>query len=67
MNRRRDYKTALLIDAVIYAASAEVRMHAAGELVERPLPRDFATRMFSKPSQRRHHPPAQLAFPSALP
>jgi len=61
MNRRRDYKTALLIDAVIYAASAEVRTHAAGELVERPLPHDFALRIFLQPGQRRHHPPAQPA------
>lgn len=59
MNRRRDYKTALLIDAVIYAASDEVRTHAAGALVERPLPHDFAMRIFLKPGQRRHNPPAQ--------
>lgn len=65
MNRRRDYKTALLIDAVIYAASAEVRTHAAGELAERPLPHDFAMRIVSKPGQRRHNPPAQPAVTPA--
>ena len=59
MNRRRDYKTALLIDAAIFAASAEVRTHAASELVERPLPQDFAMRIVLKPGKRRHNPPAQ--------
>jgi hypothetical protein len=59
MNRRRDYKTALLIDAAIYSASAEVRTHAASELVERPLPHDFAMRIVLKPGQRRHNPPGQ--------
>jgi len=61
MNRRRDYKTALLIDAVVYAASAEVRAHAADGLSERPLPHDFAMRVFLEPGKRRHHPPAQPA------
>jgi len=61
MNRRRDYKTALLIDAVCYSASAEVRAHAAGELSERPLPRDFAMRIFLEPGRRRHNRPAQPA------
>lgn len=57
MNRRRDYKTALLIDAVVYAASADVRSHAADELAERPLPRDFTTRVFQQPARRRQSPP----------
>jgi hypothetical protein len=61
MNRRRDYKTALLIDAVVYATSAEVRAHAAGELSERPLPHDFAMRIFQEPDKRRHNPPAPPA------
>jgi hypothetical protein len=59
MNRRRDYKTALLIDAVIYSTSAEIRAHAANELSQRPLPDDFAIRIFLEPSKRRHNPPAQ--------
>ena len=64
MNRRRDYKTALLIHAVIYSSSAEVRAHAAGELSERPLPRDFAMRIVAESSRRRHNPPAQpTVFP----
>jgi hypothetical protein len=59
MDRRRDYKTALLIDAVIYSRSAELRAHASGELAERPLPHDFALRIFLAPSKRRHNPSVQ--------
>jgi hypothetical protein len=64
MNRRRDYKTALLIDAVVYSRSAELRAHATSELTERPLPQDFALRIFLEPSKRRHNPSSQPAeFP----
>jgi len=64
MNRRRDYKTALLIDAVIYSSSADVRAHAASELSERPLPPDFEMRVFLEPNKRRHNPPSQpTVFP----
>jgi hypothetical protein len=55
MNRRRDYKTALLIDAVIYSTCAERRAHAVSELTQRPLPHDFALRIFLEPGKRRHH------------
>jgi hypothetical protein len=61
MNRRRDYKTALLIDAMCYSASDEVRSHAADELAERPLPRDFAMRIVMQPAKRRQNPPRQSA------
>lgn len=64
MNRRRDYKTALLIDAVFYATSAEVSAQAAGRLSERPLPQDFAARIFSESGKRRHNP---LKAPAASP
>jgi hypothetical protein len=65
MNRRRDYKTALLIDAAIYSRSAEVRAHAASELSERPLPQDFSIRITREPGRRRHNPPAQEAIAPA--
>ncbi len=65
MNRRRDYKTALLIDAMIYAASAERRAHAVNELAERRLPSDFAVRVFSEPKRRRHNLPDQPTESSA--
>lgn len=64
MNRRRDYKTALLIDAVIYSTSAELRAHAASELAARPLPQDFAMRIFLEPSKRRHNPPTEPTEPA---
>ena len=56
MNRRRDYKTALLIDATIYAADSSVREHAASGLSERTLSSEVATRIFMEPDKRRHSP-----------
>lgn len=54
MNRRRDYKTALLIDATIYAADSGIREHAASGLSERTLSSEVATRIFMEPEKRRH-------------
>jgi hypothetical protein len=59
MNRRRDYKTALLIDATIYSADSGVREHAASGLAERTLTPEVATRIFKEPDRRRHPPLAQ--------
>jgi hypothetical protein len=56
MNRRRDYKTALLIDATIYSADSGVREHAASGLSERALKPEVATRIFMEPDKRRHPP-----------
>jgi hypothetical protein len=56
MNRRRDYKTALLIDATIYSADSGVRKHAASGLSERALKPEVATRIFMEPDKRRHPP-----------
>jgi hypothetical protein len=64
MNRRRDYKTALLIDATIYSADSGVREHAASGLSERPLSPQVATRIFKEPDRRRHPP---LMQPETLP
>ena len=55
MNRRRDYKTALLIDAVIYSDAPDIRAHAANGLSEQPLPPDVAKRIFMEPSGRRRN------------
>lgn len=54
MNRRRDYKTALLIDATIYSVDSGVREHAANGLSERALKPEVATRIFMEPDKRRH-------------
>jgi hypothetical protein len=56
MNRRRDYKTALLIDATIYSADSGIREHAASGLSERTLSPEVATRVFTEPERRRHAP-----------
>jgi hypothetical protein len=56
MNRRRDYKTALLIDATIYSVDSGVREHAASGLSERTLSPEVATRVFTEPEKRRHGP-----------
>jgi len=55
MNRRRDYKTALLIDAVIYSDAPDIRAHAASGLSEQPLPPEVATRIFMEPAGRRRN------------
>jgi hypothetical protein len=54
MNRRQDYKTALLIDAVLYSTDPDVRGHAAGALTERNISHEVTTRVFMLPSKRRH-------------
>jgi hypothetical protein len=59
MNRRRDYKTALLIDATIYSVDSGVREHAASGLSERTLSPEVATRIFMEPDKRRHPPLTQ--------
>jgi hypothetical protein len=63
MNRRRDYKTALLIDATIYSVDSGVREHAASGLSERTLSPEVATRIFMEPDKRRHPPLTQPESP----
>jgi hypothetical protein len=65
MNRRRDYKTALLIDATIYSSDSGVREHAASGLSERALSPEVATRVFTKPEKRRHAPASTEKQPFA--
>jgi hypothetical protein len=62
MNRRRDYKTALLIDATIYSVDSGVREHAASGLSERTISPEVTTRIFKEPERRRH---PSLAQPEA--
>lgn len=59
MNRRRDYKTALLIDATIYSADSGIREHAASGLSERTLSPEVTSRIFMEPEKRRHPPLTQ--------
>ncbi|CAN7549071.1 hypothetical protein [Massilia sp. LjRoot122] len=54
MDRRNDYKTALLIDAAIHEAASEGRPHAATELAKMGVPLDTTMRVLTRPADRRH-------------
>lgn len=63
MDRRTDYKTALLIDAAIYTPSPAEGISPARELASRGVPFEIARRVLMHPAQRRQQLPtaAQLA------
>lgn len=63
MDRRTDYKTALLIDAAIYTPASAEGAAAARELASRGVPFEIARRVLMHPAQRRHQLPtaAQLS------
>ena len=54
MDRRTDYKTALLIDSAIHEAASEGRPRAATELAKMGVPMDITLRVLTRPSDRRH-------------
>lgn len=53
MDRRTDYKTALLIDAAIHSATADGRASPARELAGLGVPFDTARRVLMRPAERR--------------
>jgi hypothetical protein len=57
MERRTDYKTALLIDAVIHEAAAQGRVAAARQLLDLGVPLEVAVRVLTKPAMRRSQLP----------
>ena len=57
MDRRTDYKTALLIDAAIQA-SATASSSPARTLAGMGVPFEVARRVLTKPDERRHPLPA---------
>lgn len=63
MDRRTDYKTALLIDAAIYTPGSSEGASPARELAGRGVPFEIARRVLTRPAQRRHPLPtaAELA------
>lgn len=63
MDRRTDYKTALLIDAAIHSAAADSRASPARELAGLGVPFDTAKRLLTRPAERRRPLPtaAELA------
>lgn len=54
MDRRTDYKTALLIDAAIHEAASEGRPRAATELAGIGVPLEITMRVLTRPAERRH-------------
>ncbi|MFN3792409.1 hypothetical protein [Massilia sp.] len=54
MDRRTDYKTALLIDSAIHEAASEGRPRAATELAKLGVPMEITMRVLTRPSDRRH-------------
>jgi hypothetical protein len=57
MDRRTDYKTALLIDAAIHEAAARGSAAAARELLGLGVPFEVAVRVLSNPTKRRSQLP----------
>ncbi|MFC5547137.1 hypothetical protein [Massilia aerilata] len=53
MERRNDYKQALLIEAVIHEADAVGRATAARRLAELGVPLEVAVRVLTRPVERR--------------
>ena len=68
MDRRTDYKTALLIDAVIYTPAPGEGASPARELAGKGVPFEIARRVLTRPAERRHPIPSAaelLSFRSA--
>lgn len=53
MDRRTDYRTSLIIDAVIHDAAASARP-AATQLAEQGVPLEVSLRVLTRPAERRH-------------
>ncbi|OON64420.1 hypothetical protein B0920_14160 [Massilia sp. KIM] len=57
MDRRNDYKTALLIDNMLHDAAANGRAGVARELAEMGVPLEVTLRVLTRPGERRHNLP----------
>ena len=53
MDRRSDYKTALIIDAVMHDVADQLRP-AAVKLAEQGVPLEVSLRVLTRPAERRH-------------
>jgi len=60
MDRRSDYKTALLIDAVIHAEPPQGFGARARELAALGVPVEVALRVLTRPEERRYNPAVPL-------
>ena len=62
MDRRNDYKTALLIDAALHTPASTERASPARELAGLGVPFETAKRVLTKPAERRHPLPSKDAL-----
>jgi hypothetical protein len=62
MDRRSDYKTALLIDAAIHGAASSEGSSPARELAGLGVPFETAKRVLTKPAERRHPLPTTASL-----
>jgi len=53
MDRRTDYRTSLIIDAVIHDTTTSPRP-AATQLAEQGVPLEVSLRVLTRPAERRH-------------
>ncbi len=53
MNRRNDYKMALMVDAVIHDTTGQGPIYAARQLAELGVPLEVAMRVLTRPVERR--------------
>jgi len=59
MDRRNDYKTALLIHTIVNTAPDEGQASPARELARLGVPFEVARRVLTKPAERRHQFPSR--------
>ena len=62
MDRRSDYKTALLIDNAIHSGTSGDRASPARELAGMGVPFETAKRVLTKPAERRHPLPTTASL-----
>jgi len=65
MDRRSDYKTALLIDTTIHTDPAAGFAPRARELAALGVPVEVALRVLTRPAERRHLPEGNLPLDTA--
>ena len=65
MDRRNDYKTALLIDAAIHTPAAELGASPAREMAAMGVPFEIAKRVLTRPAERRHPLPTASELAAA--
>ncbi len=65
MDRRTDYKTALLIENMIHDAANQGRPGVARELADMGVPLEVTLRVLTRPAERRNQLPTLDLPPSA--